>query len=61
MIKYCYDTLKQIHNYSDNWDFILDGKMDQVYLIGTRGAYLYFFLRVVLSTDNVERPLIYTI
>jgi len=47
--------LKQIHDYSKNWDFDLDGKADQVYFIGTRGAHLYFFLRIVLSIDNVER------
>ncbi len=54
-INYKYDSLKQIHNYSNNWDFDKDGKLDQVYFVGTGGAHLYYFLRVILSTDNLVR------
>jgi hypothetical protein len=54
-INYNYENEKQIHNYSNNWDLDNDGKPDQVYFIGTGGAHLYFFLRVVLSTDNRTR------
>ena len=54
-INYHYDNLKQIHDYSNNWDFDLDGKKDQVYFIGTGGAHLYYYLRVILNADNVQR------
>lgn len=54
-ISYQYDSEKQIHNYSNNWDFDKDGKQDQVYFVGTGGAHLYFFLRVILSADKVVR------
>lgn len=54
-ICYEYDSIKQIHNYSNNWDFDKDGIADQVYFIGTGGAHLYFYLRVLLSSDNAKR------
>jgi len=54
-IKYNYENEKQIHNYSNNWDFDKDGKLDEVYFIGTSGAHLYYYLRVVLSSDNIAR------
>ncbi len=54
-LHYQYDSLRQIHNYSDNWDFDKDGKPDQLYFVGTGGAHLYFYLRVILSTDNLVR------
>jgi hypothetical protein len=54
-IIYKYDSLRQIHNYSNNWDFDNDGKLDQVYFVGTGGAHLYYFLRVILSSDNLVR------
>ena len=54
-INYKYDSLRQIHDYSNNWDFDEDGKPDQVYFVGTGGAHLYYFLRVILSTDNLVR------
>jgi hypothetical protein len=54
-INYTYDSLRQIHNYSNNWDFDKDGKPDQVYFVGTGGAHLYYFLQVILSTDNLVR------
>lgn len=54
-INYKYDSLRQIHDYSNNWDFDKDGKPDQVYFVGTGGAHLYYFLRVILSTDNLVR------
>ena len=54
-IHYSYDSTSQIHNYSGNWDFDKDGKKDAVFFIGTGGAHLYFYLRVVLSLDNKKR------
>ncbi len=54
-INYKYDSLRQIHDYSNNWDFDKDGKPDQVYFVGTGGAHLYYFLRVILSSDNLVR------
>ena len=52
---YKYDNKEQIHDYSNNWDFDKDGKPDNVYFVGTGGAHLYYFLRIVLSSDNVVR------
>ena len=54
-INYKYDQEKQIHDYSNNWDFDKDGTPDHVYFIGTGGAHLYYFLRVTLSSDNIVR------
>jgi len=54
-LKYSYDSASQAHNYSNNWDFDKDGINDEVYFVGTGGAHLYYFLRVVLSTDHKPR------
>lgn len=54
-LKYSYDNMSQIHNYSNNWDFDKDGIKDEVYFVGTGGAHLYYFLKVVLSTDKKPR------
>lgn len=54
-LKYSYDYASQTHNYSNNWDFDKDGKNDEVYFIGLGGAHLYYFLKVVLTTDNKPR------
>ncbi|WP_276978659.1 hypothetical protein [Flavobacterium filum] len=56
-LKYSYDDKTQTHNYSDNWDFDKDGKTDQLNFVGTGGAHLYFYLRVVLSSDNKTHDL----
>jgi hypothetical protein len=56
-IKYKYDDLTQTHNYSDNWDLDNDGKKDQLYFVGTGGAHLYYYLRIVLSSDKKTRDL----
>lgn len=52
---YSYDSASQTHNYSNNWDFDKDGINDEVYFVGTGGAHLYYFLKVVLSTDHKPR------
>lgn len=54
-LSYSYNEATQSHNYSGNWDFDQDGIKDEVYFIGTGGAHLYYFLKVVLSTDNKPR------
>ena len=54
-LKYCYYNASQTHDYSNNWDFDKDGINDKVYFIGTGGAHLYYFLKVVLSTDHKPR------
>jgi hypothetical protein len=54
-LKYCYDNISQIHNYSNNWDFDKDDINDEVYFVGTGGAHLYYFLKVVLSADKKQR------
>ena len=52
---YSYDSASQTHNYSNNWDFDKDGIKDELYFVGTGGAHLYYFLKVVLSTDKKSR------
>lgn len=52
---YSYDSLLQIHNYSSNWDFDHDGILDGFYFMGTGGAHLYYFLRIILSADKTIR------
>jgi hypothetical protein len=54
-IHYSYADSTQTHNYSNNWDFDGDGKTDNLYFIGTGGAHLYFYLRIVLSSDKKIR------
>lgn len=54
-LAYSYDEISQIHNYSNNWDFDKDGIKDELYFVGTGGAHLYYFLKVVLSTDKKSR------
>jgi hypothetical protein len=54
-LNYKYDREKQIHDYSNNWDLDNDNKPDQIYFVGTGGAHLYYFLRVILSSDNITR------
>jgi hypothetical protein len=54
-LRYRYDSVSQTHDYSDNWDFDKDGINDELYFIGTGGAHLYYYLKVVLSTDHKPR------
>ena len=54
-LKYSFDEISQIHNYSHNWDFDNDGIKDELYFVGTGGAHIYYFLRVVLSSDKKVR------
>ena len=54
-LTYSYDNISQIHNYSNNWDFDKDGIKDELYFVGTGGAHLYYFLKVVLSSDKKSR------
>jgi len=54
-LTYSYDEISQIHNYSNNWDFDKDGIKDELYFVGTGGAHLYYFLKVVLSSEKKSR------
>ncbi len=54
-LNYQFDEKNQTHNFSDNWDLDNDSIMDEVHFVGTGGAHLYFFLRVVLSSDKMVR------
>ncbi len=54
-IHYSYSASNLTHDYSNNWDFDADGKTDELYFIGTGGAHLYFYLRIVLSSDKKVR------
>ena len=54
LLKYSYNDSSQTHNYSGNWDFDADGKADELYFIGNGGAHLYFHLRIILSSDELE-------
>jgi len=54
-LTYSYDDISQIHNYSNNWDFDKDGINDEFYFVGTGGAHLYYFLKVVLTSDKKSR------
>jgi hypothetical protein len=54
-LMYKYDDISQTHNYSNNWDFDKDGINDELYFIGTGGAHLYYYLKVILSTDKLPR------
>lgn len=60
-LNYSYDPITQIHDYSGNWDLDKDGIKDRVSFVGTGGAHLYYFLRVVLSSDNKLRNFPYLI
>jgi hypothetical protein len=52
---YSYNSASKIHNYSNNWDFDNDGIKDELYFEGTGGAHLYYFLKVILSSDKKSR------
>lgn len=54
-LNYRYIISSQTHDYSGNWDFDNDGINDELYFIGNRGAHLYYYLQVGLSTDKKQR------
>lgn len=49
------NTFNFSYDYSNKWDLNGDGKMDSLYFIGNGGAHVYFFLRVILSSDGNVR------
>lgn len=55
LLKYEYDSLTQTHNYSGNWDFDGDGEMDQLHFVGTGGAHLYYYPRIILTTKGTVK------
>jgi hypothetical protein len=56
-LKYSYDNISQTHNYSDNWDFDQDGIKDGLYFVGMGGAHLYYYLKVILSSDKKSKEI----
>ena len=54
-LKYAYDEVRQIHNYSGNWDLDGDQKADDVLFIGDGGAHLYFHLQLKLTSESSVR------
>jgi hypothetical protein len=54
-LNYSYSDSAQTHNYSNNWDLDNDGIKDELYFVGTGGAHLYYYLKVILSTDKKTR------
>ncbi len=54
-LMYKYDDISQTHDYSINWDFDKDGIKDELFFVGTGGAHLYYYLKVILSTDKISR------
>ena len=58
-LHYSYDNDRVMHNYSGNWDLDRDGIPDEIYFIGTGGAHLYYYLRVVLSSNRKVRDFKY--
>ena len=54
---YSYDSIADIHNYSNNWDFDNDGIKDQLYFARTGGGYLFYYLKVVLSANQQSNDL----
>ena len=54
-LKYSYIDSLQIHNYSGNWDLDRDGTPDSLLFVGEGGAHLYYYLRIILSSDKKVR------
>ena len=54
-LAYSFDNISKTHNYSNNWDFDNDGIKDQLFFVGTGGAHLYYFLKVILSSEKLSR------
>lgn len=51
-ILYSYSDENQTHNYSGNFDFEGDLLNDSLYFVGTGGAHLYYFPRILLSSTK---------
>ena len=51
-ILYSYSDENQTHNYSGNFDFDGDRLNDSLYFVGTGGAHLYYFPRILLSSTK---------
>jgi hypothetical protein len=54
-LQYSYNAATQTHDYSGNWDFDGDGHTDGLFFVGTGGAHLFFYLRIILSSDKKIR------
>jgi hypothetical protein len=58
-VKYIYNPQTKSTNfsydYSNLWDIDGDNKNDSLYFIGNGAAHTYFYLRIILSSDNEIR------
>jgi hypothetical protein len=56
---YLYDpetkTVNPSYNYSNKWDLDCDGINDSFFFIGNGGAHVYFYPRIILSSDHKTR------
>ncbi len=43
------------YNYSNIWDLDGDDQKDSVYFLGNDGAHTYFYLRIILSSNNLQK------
>lgn len=55
--KEIYDPVSELYNssldYSNMWDLDGDGKNDSVFFIGNGGAHVFYYLRVLLSSNSL--------
>lgn len=49
---YSYDSIADIHNYSNNWDFDNDGIKDQLYFVREDDLFSFYYLKIVLSANQ---------
>lgn len=51
-------TTNHSYNYSGLWDLDADGKKDSLVFIGNGGAHVYYYPRIVLSSNSKEWELV---
>lgn len=49
------NSVNSSYDYSNKYDFDGDNINDSLLLIGNGGAHVYYYLKIVLSSDNIER------
>jgi len=54
---YSYDSIADIHNYSNNWDFDNDGIKDQLYFVREDDLFSFYYLKIVLSANQQSADL----
>lgn len=53
-LRYSFDRSKYTHDYSGNWDFDGDKKLDSFYFVGDNALH-WFHIRIILSSDKKIR------